>query len=117
MIRVKTRGIKFHRTLHITYNTDLAIPRVRDLLQAIVEVTEILFEDDIFLILIGLHFHPGTCVPNIYRMSKCTVLNVLGYVAFTLLVQNYLCTILPIIYTVAHNCFMYHLLLIPSSFY
>jgi hypothetical protein len=38
-IRVKTRGIKFHQTLHITYNTDLAIPRVRDLLQAIVEVT------------------------------------------------------------------------------
>jgi hypothetical protein len=35
----KTRGIKFHQTLRITDNTDLATPRVRDLLQAIVEVT------------------------------------------------------------------------------
>jgi hypothetical protein len=40
MIRVKKRAIKFHQTLCITYNMDLAIPRVRDLLKATVEVTE-----------------------------------------------------------------------------
>jgi hypothetical protein len=38
--RVKTRLIKYHRTPRITYNSDLAIPKVRDLLQGIVEVTE-----------------------------------------------------------------------------
>jgi hypothetical protein len=60
-----------------------------------------------FLILVGLHLYPGTYVPNIYRMSTRTVLSVLGYVAFPLLIQNYLCTSLPIIYTVVHKSFMY----------
>jgi hypothetical protein len=49
-------------------------------------LTEILFEDEILLILVGLHLHPGTCVPNIYHMSMRTVLSVLSYVAFTQLV-------------------------------
>jgi hypothetical protein len=49
-----------------------------------------------FLILVGLHLYPGTYVPNIYHMSTRTVLSVLSHVAFTLPVQNYLCTILPL---------------------
>jgi hypothetical protein len=59
--------------------------------------------NETFLILVGLHLHPGTCAPCIYRMSTRTVLSVLDHVAFTLLVQNYLCTTLPRIYTVVHN--------------
>jgi hypothetical protein len=63
---------------------------------------KILFEDGIFLILVGLQFHPGTVVP-VYTTCQRVILNVPSCVAFTLLVQNYPCTNLPRIYTVVHN--------------
>jgi hypothetical protein len=61
-----------------------------------------LFGVEIFWLFSKMQLHSGTIVP-IYTPCLHTVLNVLSYVAFTLLVQNYLCTILPIIYTVVHN--------------
>jgi hypothetical protein len=44
---------------------------------------KILFEDEIFLILVGFHLHPGTVVP-IYTGCLHVVLNVLSCVALTL---------------------------------
>jgi hypothetical protein len=61
-----------------------------------------LFEVEIFWIFSRIYLHFGTVVP-IYTACLHTVLNVLSCVAFKLLVQNYLCTNEPIIYTVVHN--------------
>jgi hypothetical protein len=64
-----------------------------------------LFEVEIFWILSRMHLHPGTVVPA-YTACLHKVLNVLSCVAFTLLVQNYLCTNLPTIYTVVQKAYV-----------
>jgi hypothetical protein len=56
-----------------------------------------------------MHWHSGTVVP-VYTLCLHTAINVLGGVAFTLLVQNESCTILPMIYIVVRYslCAVFH---------
>jgi hypothetical protein len=95
---MRVKQVIYRQTLHTTCKTDLAISRIRELLQALAEVTK-------------SPMHLGTVIP-IYTACLRVVLNVLGYVAFTSLVQNYLSTNLSIIYTVVQISFIYHILLL-----